>query len=481
MEYKVHTSESSCAVDRPSSQASVLVVQSSTDEYSFDAGLLTSRGIAVTSVKDTARALTLCSQMPFDAAILCGVSLATGLFVRRLKQNHEDLPILVLRHRDSDLVPDAAVDEDLFAYLPHTLSERNGLNTIRRAIEHHKLGHAGASTTAASGGNQHVPGNGKVRKTEGAMPETLGFPALVGSSDVMRRVRQQIKEVGPSDMTVLILGESGTGKEVVARLVHAASHRAHCGSFIKVNCPAVPAQLVESELFGHEAGAFTGAAKRKPGLFELAAHGTMFLDEMGEVPLSLQPKLLQVLEQKQLIRVGGDAAVSVDARVVSATSAPLAEKVADGSFRADLFYRLNQYPIVLPALRERAEDVPELVAHFLRKYGAVYGRPDMELSSSAMAALTSYAWPGNVRELEAAIHRFALTRSEESIFEALSAQPGHSDSASTTTYRAHEKRLILSTLARCEWNRREAAKSLGLSYNTLRRRIAEYRLAEQNA
>jgi two-component system NtrC family response regulator len=280
-------------------------------------------------------------------------------------------------------------------------------------------------------------------------------------------------------MTVLIAGESGTGKEVVARAIHSMSRRSQKGSLIKINCPAVPELLLESELFGHEAGAFTGAVERKPGRLELAVGGTAFLDEIGEMPLVVQAKLLQVLEHKQFTRLGGTDTLSVDVRFVAATNTPLLEQINAKKFRKDLYFRLNQYVIHIPPLRERVEDIPVLVDHFLSKYAPMYSREKLSVSESTMAGLIRYSWPGNVRELESVIQCYALTGREEAIQEKLAGHPGNEAPQLPGTYRQCEKQLILSTLVEVKWNRRRAAEILGMSYNTLRRRFAAYCLDEE--
>jgi DNA-binding NtrC family response regulator len=221
---------------------------------------------------------------------------------------------------------------------------------------------------------------------------------LLGESDGVREVMVQVEQMAPVTATVLIEGESGTGKELVARALHLLSHRKN-KPFIAVNVGALPETLLESELFGHEKGAFTGAAERRLGRFELADRGTIFLDEIGEIPVGTQVKLLRVLEEREFMRVGGTSPISVDVRVVTATNRPLREQVEQGSFRSDLFYRLNVLRIHLPPLRERREDVPILVRHFIKEYSKQHDRPFHGISAEAMQILVEYPWPGNVREL----------------------------------------------------------------------------------
>jgi transcriptional regulator with GAF, ATPase, and Fis domain len=302
---------------------------------------------------------------------------------------------------------------------------------------------------------------------------------LVGESQAIALVRQQIAEVTPTNMTVLIRGESGTGKGVVAKMIHESSARGSQGALVKINCPAIPETLLESELFGHEAGAFTDAKGRKPGRFELAHGGSVFLDEIGEIPPNIQVKLLQVIEHKEFQRIGGSSTIHVDARILAATNASLEQMIAAGQFRADLFYRLNEYCIHLPPLRERVEDIPLLVQHFLNLYGEEFGRSGLSLSSELMALLMRAPWYGNVRELESVIRRYALTGREESIRALLCPGAGERRSGGGVereTLRQSEIQAIMSALTEARWNQRRAAATLGISYSALRRRIEKYGL-----
>ncbi len=300
---------------------------------------------------------------------------------------------------------------------------------------------------------------------------------LVGQSKAIKQIRHLVAQVAPSDMTVFIHGESGTGKDVVARLIHEMSGR-DPNTFVKINCPAIPETLLESELFGHEAGAFTGAERRKPGRFELASNGTIFLDEIGDLPLNLQSKLLQVIEHRRFTRIGGTETIDVDVRIIAATNAPIEKMVAEGRFRSDVFYRLNEYAIEMPPLRQRKEDIPLLVQHFLKLYADKYGHNGIIISPETEALLFQHEWPGNVRELETAVRRIALDGNENSIQESLktamvqTAPRNCADVVCDT-----EAEVIRSALSESMWNRRKAAKTLGMSYSSLRRRIDKYNLA----
>jgi formate hydrogenlyase transcriptional activator len=233
------------------------------------------------------------------------------------------------------------------------------------------------------------------------------FEEIVGSSQPLFRVLGQVNKVAPSDCTVLVTGESGTGKELVARAIHKRSRRAN-RPFIRVNCAAIPQTLIASELFGHERGAFTGATERRLGRFELANSGTIFLDEIGDIPADTQVALLRVLQEREFERVGGRQTVSVDVRVVAATNRDLKAAVAAGTFRLDLFYRLNVFPVRVPSLHERKDDIPVLAKYFIERYAASIGRKINKIDKRTLALLQAYNWPGNIRELQNVIERAVI-------------------------------------------------------------------------
>jgi len=300
----------------------------------------------------------------------------------------------------------------------------------------------------------------------------------------MRAIRSVIESIADTDTTVLIRGESGVGKDLVARAVHAASARRH-GPFIKVNCAAIPQGLLESELFGHEKGAFTGAHRRKPGQFEYANKGTVYLDEIAELPLALQAKLLHVLQDFRFSRVGGHGLLDVDARVVAATNRDLEEAMARGEFREDLYYRLNVVEIRVPPLRERPEEIPRLASWFLAKFNAQYGR-QKQLLPETMARLTEYAWSGNVRELENVMRRLVVLTDGEQAVEALvtRGRNGHAAPARPLVTeglreiarrgaREAERKALEEVLEHVGWNRAEASRILKVSYKTLLNKICE--------
>jgi DNA-binding NtrC family response regulator len=249
-----------------------------------------------------------------------------------------------------------------------------------------------------------------------ALPSLPNFQGIIGRSGPMLRVFELIRQVAPLDTSVLILGETGTGKEGVANCIHTLSPR-RSKPFVKVNCAALPTHLIESELFGHEKGAFTGALEKRIGKFERADGGTIFLDEIGDMPADLQVKLLRVLQEKEIERIGGNGPLKVNVRIIAATNRNLEKEIAEGRFRLDLYYRLHVFPIILSALRERREDIPLLVSHFIRLYGAATGKQVAEIAPVALKQLEDYSWPGNVRELQNLIERSVLLARENVIKE----------------------------------------------------------------
>jgi DNA-binding NtrC family response regulator len=301
-----------------------------------------------------------------------------------------------------------------------------------------------------------------------------------GESKGSQELETLLSEVAASHATVLIMGESGVGKEVLARNLHARSDRAH-GPFVKINCAALPENLIEAELFGYEKGSFTGALKTKKGKFEMAHRGTLLLDEIGEMPLSAQAKLLRVLQEREVVRIGGDDEIEVDVRVVCTTNRDLAEEAKAGRFREDLYYRLNVIPVTITPLRERRDDIPLLVHHFIEKFNAEYGYSVEGIAENALSAVKSHDWPGNIRQLENAVERamvftktglLPLDRFEAKIQSEVQNQ-GSSLMPGMTIARM-EQELILKTLDHCEWNKAQAAEMLDISIRTLRNKLHEY-------
>ena len=300
------------------------------------------------------------------------------------------------------------------------------------------------------------------------------FEQLVGNSPALELVLEQVERVAPTGSTVLIQGETGTGKELIARAIHNISSR--CGrSFVKVNCAAIPLDLLESELFGHEKGAFTGAIAQKIGRFELADKGTLFLDEVGDIPQGLQPKLLRVLQEQEFERLGSTRTHQVDVRLVAATNRDLTEMVKRREFRSDLYYRLNVFPILLPPLRERREDIPALVAHFVETFGRRMSKKIEHIPQETISALSSYSWPGNIRELQNLIERAVILSNKgvlpNPLLTVLTAGTKEVTlSPQPTTLRDSERKLILHTLETVGWlvgGANGAAAKLGLKRTTL--------------
>ena len=297
------------------------------------------------------------------------------------------------------------------------------------------------------------------------------FEQLIGNSSSLETVLEQVERVAPTDSTVLIQGETGTGKELIARATHNISSR--CGrSFVKLNCAAIPLDLLESELFGHEKGAFTGAIAQRIGRFELADKGTLFLDEVGDIPLALQPKLLRVLQEQEFERLGGTQTHKVDVRLVAATHRDLAAMVKRGEFRSDLYYRLNVFPVLLPPLRERREDIPALVTHFVGMFCRRMGKHIEHIPPETMYALASYPWPGNVRELQNLIERAVILSDFGVLPNPLPTETSKNAVIvpAATTLRDSERALILNTLEAVGWvigGTKGAAAKLGLKRTTL--------------
>jgi len=303
------------------------------------------------------------------------------------------------------------------------------------------------------------------------------FERIIGNSAALESVLEQVEQVAPTDSTVLIEGETGTGKELIAHAIHNASQR--CGrAFIKLNCAAIPLDLLESELFGHERGAFTGAIAQKIGRFEMADKGTLFLDEVGDIPPALQPKLLRVLQEQEFERLGSGRTHKVDVRLVAATNRNLEKMVARAQFRSDLYYRLNVFPILLPALRERREDIPTLVEHFVKMFSRRMGKQVDSIPPETMAAFQWYSWPGNIRELQNLVERAVIVsqdgvlpnplqkRRTTPIMLSLRAQALQS----SMTWEDSDRALILETLEQVGWvvgGQRGAAAKLGLKRTTL--------------
>ena len=318
-----------------------------------------------------------------------------------------------------------------------------------------------------------------------AVPASQSAESIVGESPRMLEAFKTIARVSRSTATVLVRGESGTGKELVARTIHERSARAK-GPFVAVNCAAIPENLLESELFGHEKGAFTGAIARRIGRFERASGGTLFLDEIGDMSLALQAKILRVLQEREVERVGGNAAVPVDVRLIAATHRDLDRDVRAGRFREDLYYRLAVVTVQLPALRERGEDLRVLAEHYMMRYAAEYARPVQSLSQEVLATLRTYSWPGNVRQLRNVMESSVLLADSDALLPChlppeVSAPspetPAVEAGAPLVTLSELERRHIQKVMSVSGWQMNVAAEILGIHRNTLRRKLAEYGIA----
>ncbi len=323
--------------------------------------------------------------------------------------------------------------------------------------------------------------------------EDLGHDLyFLAASPAMRKVRAQVEQLASVDVPVLMLGESGTGKEVVARLIHKLSARSR-RTFLKVNCAALPAELLESELFGFEAGAFTGATKPKPGKFELCDKGTILLDEIGDMPVAMQAKLLHVLQDQQFSRLGSRSVVRVDVRILAATNVDIQQAIANKRLRQDLYYRLNTLSIQLPPLRERREEIPAMVRHFMARFAARYARTPLPLSPRLLEACLKYPWPGNLRELENFVKRFLILGDESLAVAELEtrddASPALAPAPEVPLERPHglkslvrslkdeaEMQAIRQALEQTNWNRKKAASILNISYKALLYKIRQYGL-----
>jgi two-component system response regulator AtoC len=405
--------------------------------------------------------------------------------LRRLKQRLPNVPVVMLSgHGQARTIVDAMrLGASDFLRKPFEAEELD--IAFQKALEHHKLKEEVAEL------------RGRVRSES----ETLNL--LWGDNQKMKEIREMIEQVADTDITVLIRGESGTGKEVIARALYQLSSR-RSRPFVKVNCAALPSELLESELFGFEKGAFTGAQKRKLGKFEYADRGTIFLDEISEMHPSLQAKLLQVLQDGEFSRLGGESDVKVDTRILAATNRNLEEAVRDGSFREDLYYRLNVVTVLMPPLRDRMDEVPMLVDHFLERYRAQYKKEAIPLSDEAMVQFMNYHWPGNIRELENMVKRMVVLGNEQVVLGEIATRerPEEVDSGddlldlgalgvdfangetmdlkaiSKRAAQIAEKRVMEKVLGQTRWNRKEAAERLKISYKALLYKMKENGLTD---
>jgi len=423
---------------------------------------------------------------------LTGIDLATQL-------NKKDIPFVYLSANCNTSVLEMAKVTQPSGFIVKPFREKDLLVTLDIARYRHEFKQQMAASAAGSnpaqsrraatfsvdtgradGSRASSYGAASSGTAENPASPGMGLSGIIGQSAGMLRIFQQVKEVGPLDTSVLILGESGTGKEGIASNIHHLSPRRN-KPFVKLNCAALPPNLVESELFGHEKGAFTGAFERRIGKFEQANGGTLFLDEIGEMPPSLQVKLLRVLQEREIERLGGRETIKVNVRIIAATNANLEKGIAEGRFRLDLYYRLNVFPIILPPLRQRKEDIPLLVAHFIKMYAQKAGRRTESVAGEALARLIDYTWPGNVRELQNVIERSILLTKEPVLREVsfIGSAPRASeapveDGNPVKTIAQMERDHILSVLRQCKGRVSGpggAAELLNLPASTLKSRM----------
>jgi len=377
--------------------------------------------------------------------------------LKELKENHPAVPVIMISGHANIEIAVKATKMGAYDLLEKPLSIGKVLLAVVRALEKRGL------------------------ELENRMlrENLLKKCRMIGESAKIKQLKEQITMAAQSNSRVMILGESGSGKELVAQLLHETSSRAG-GPFVEVNCAAIPQELIESELFGHERGSFTGAFERKKGKFELADNGTLFLDEIGDMSLQTQAKVLRVLETQEFQRVGGSKNIKVDVRIISATNKDLAEEVKKGNFREDLYFRLNVIPIKVPSLRERLEDIPELVDNFLDIFAAEYGQQKKEITEDAVKMLQKHPWPGNIRELKNVLERLVIMTPSKTITAAdmfMPESPG-SDYFSFSTLRdardAFEKDFIIKKLDENAWNISKTAEVLDMERSNLHRKIKAY-------
>ncbi len=434
--------------------------------------LLEEWGYAVREAVDGEHAVALCRKQPFDLVLMdVRMPKKSGLeALKEIKVHNPAVPVLIMTAFSEVAAAVEAIKSGAYDYLTKPLDFEKLKVVLRNVFAHVGL----------------IRENATLSRSLAATEAQTG---MVGRSESMRALWEMVRTIAPTDATVLITGESGTGKELVAKAVHAASRRAR-GPFVAVNCAALTESLLASELFGHEKGAFTGADKKHEGHFLKADGGTIFLDEIGEMPLSMQVKLLRVIQEREVLSVGGNKAVPVDVRIIAATNRDLAREVAAGTFRQDLYYRLNVVTLALPPLRERADDIPLLAQHFMARFADKNNKNIKGFTPGAMDRLVRYAWPGNVRELENVIERASILLlgehiSERELPERFAASQGDALTDALTTdcptLEDVERAVILKTLKRFGGNKTEAAKALGITRKTLHAKLSKYQSAQEDA
>ncbi len=374
---------------------------------------------------------------------------------RRMREIDPEMIVIIMTGYASVETAVAALKNGAYDYVTKPLDPDDIAHQVQKALSHRKVQQE----------------NVRLRET---VAEVQRPPDLVGQSSAMQKVFDAIETVGPTDATVLITGESGTGKELVARAIHSASPRRY-QPMVAIHCGALTETLLESELFGHEKGAFTGAQYRKKGKFEVAEGGTVFLDEIGDISLKTQTDLLRVLQEREIVRVGGNQPIKVDFRCVAATNKDLEQLIEEGRFRPDLFYRLNVFRVEIPPLRDRKEDIPLLVEHFVRKFSLAMNKRMTRVAPSAMYQLQQYGWPGNVRELENAVERAMVVGQEPELREQdFILKPRAANGTEGKTLDDIEKAHILRVLEECQGNQTRAAEVLDIDRVTLHNKLKKY-------
>jgi DNA-binding NtrC family response regulator len=444
----------------------ILIVEDEETQRSLLEGLLTKEGYGARGAGDGKTALELFSGNAFEIVLLDHKLPDTdGLtLLKRFKEINPEVEVIMITAFGSIENAVGALKAGAFEYLTKPIDLDDLLFKIKRIEEKRYL----------------VEENAVLKE---ALQDRLRSENFIYASERMREVASLIVRVAKTDSTILVQGESGVGKEVVADLIHGMSARKN-HPLVKINCTAIPENLLESELFGYERGAFTGAFQRKLGKFELANKGTLFLDEIGEFPLLLQPKLLRVLQERELERLGGLHPIKVDVRIVAGTNRNLSEEVKNGRFREDLFYRLNVVTVEIPPLRERKEDIPALIEFFIKKYNERHKRQITGVSREARYALMTYDYPGNIRELENVIERaIVLTRGEHISREDLTIAPGKEKASSDGSMRqvveTIEKMMITEALVKAGWVQTKAAATLGISERMLRYKMKKLDVAKE--
>ncbi len=443
----------------------ILVVEDEEGMREFLKILLAKEGYEVVAFEEGTSALERFKEENFHVVItdikMPGMS---GMDVlARMKEIDASVPVIIMTGHGTMETAIEAVNRDAFAYLLKQARNDEIKQLVKKAVEMRML-------------------QKENRLLKQQIKKNLTERPTIGKSQKIRQVFALVDKVAETDSTILISGESGTGKELIAREIHLKSGRAD-GPFVSINCGALPETLLESELFGHVRGSFTGAVRDKDGLFAVAKSGTFFLDEVGETSPTIQVKLLRVLQEREIIPVGGVKSIKVDVRLIAATNADLEKDVETGKFRADLFYRLNVIPLRVPPLRERKDDIPLLVEHFLKAYSETSGKPMKTISAEAFDVLMRYNWPGNVRELENAIERAVILQEgrvimPEDLPEKLRSRGGDRAesvvSVTNLTLDQLEKEYLLKVLEETGWHKKRAASILGINASTLYRKLQRY-------